>query len=86
MICISTKNNLSKLSRDILNNSNKNRPGAPTPGRDSTSEDVHVWNKNIVSSSEQLRKRNTRSSLAVIFVPFFIYITKEMRQWQHTKS
>nr|DAY33085.1 MAG TPA: hypothetical protein [Caudoviricetes sp.] len=29
--------------------------------------------KNIVSSSEQLRKRNTRSPLAVIFIPIFTY-------------
>nr|DAY11413.1 MAG TPA: hypothetical protein [Caudoviricetes sp.] len=40
------------------------------------SEDIHQFNKNIVSSSGSLRKRNTRSMLAVIFVPIFTYHTK----------
>lgn len=31
--------------------------------------DTEALNKHIVSFSEQLRKRNTRSTLAVIFVP-----------------
>ena len=37
------------------------------------SEDMPIFTKNIVSSSEQSRKRNVCFALAVIFIPIFKY-------------
>lgn len=37
------------------------------------SNDTKALNKHIVSSGAAKRKRNTRSTLAVIFIPIFTY-------------
>nr|DAI71605.1 MAG TPA: hypothetical protein [Caudoviricetes sp.] len=49
----------------------KNRPTLKQGGM--LPNNTKALSKHIVSFRKQLRKRNTRSSLAVIFVPIFSY-------------
>lgn len=55
---------------------NKTAPAATGTVQVTFRRMIHQFNKNIVSPSGSLRKRNTRSMLAVIFVPIFTYHTK----------
>ena len=52
----------------------KNRPSIGVPGREWISEEMPIFSKNIVSSSERLHNQNI--CVAVIFVPIFAFFTE----------
>lgn len=54
-----------------LRNIKETAPAATGTVETNAPKDTLVRSNNIVSSSGSYRKRNTRSPLAVIFVPFF---------------
>ena len=57
----------------------KYRPALPKQGG-KLPNDTKALNKHIVSFSEQLRKRNTRSTLAVIFMHNFKEVQYECKE------